>query len=99
MGFLVICSGILLLQFSKAPSLETTKSMLSTSESIMEDHRLSGADYEPGAPAIRSIGGSRRYSLNTKPQPTILPSHTFPSTKKESDDYGHKRSQSLNYGI
>ena len=97
MGFLVICSGIVLLQFSKSPTLESTKSMLiSTGDSNLEDNRLSGVDFEPGASEIRSFGGSRRYSLNTKTHPTILPSHT---PKREHDDYGHRRSQSLNCGI
>src|ERR1051325_6544842 len=52
MGFLVICSGIVLLQFSKAPGLESTKSMLISDpidEGCRLSQRLSGIDFELGA--------------------------------------------------
>uniref|UniRef100_A0A1D1YUU9 Probable magnesium transporter n=1 Tax=Anthurium amnicola TaxID=1678845 RepID=A0A1D1YUU9_9ARAE len=98
MGFLVICSGIVLLQYSKVSGIET----LVGSDIVDRGNRMSGSDYEPSISEIRaSFGSIRRYSMNTgKAYPvSVLPtSHTMPSPNKESGNYLHRRSQSLNFG-
>jgi drug/metabolite transporter (DMT)-like permease len=103
MGFLVICSGILLLQFSRASELDATKSVIRSSDIISESNRLSGSDYEPDASAVRgSFGSIRRYSYSGKTYP-VLPTHaTMPINKEYGNNVNnnsHRRSQSLNYGI
>jgi hypothetical protein len=100
MGFLVICSGIILLQYSKVSGIDTTGTLVaSPTETINRDQRISGSDYEPGISEIRaSFGSIRRYSMNTgKTQPTLP--LTLPASNKESGNYLHRRSQSLNYGM
>ncbi|PKC12545.1 DUF803-domain-containing protein, partial [Rhizophagus irregularis] len=100
MGFLVICSGIILLQYSKVSGIDTSGTLVtSTTETIGRDNRLSGSEYEPDISAIRaSFGSIRRYSMNTGKTYPTLP-HTMPPSNKESGNYLHRRSQSLNYGM
>jgi len=104
LGFLVICSGIILLQYSKVSGIDTTGSLVtSPTNTIGRDHRLSGlsgSDYEPGISEIRaSFGSIRRYSMNTgKTHPSLTLPHTMPAPNKESGNI-HRRSQSLNYGM
>ncbi|PKY43825.1 DUF803-domain-containing protein [Rhizophagus irregularis] len=100
MGFLVICSGIILLQYSKVSGIDTSGTLVtSPTETIGRDNRLSGSEYEPDISAIRaSFGSIRRYSMNTGKTYPTLP-HTMPPSNKESGNYLHRRSQSLNYGM
>lgn len=102
MGFLVICSGIILLQYSKVSGIDTTGTLVaSPTETIGRDPRLSGSEYEPGISEIRaSFGSIRRYSMNTgKTYPSLTLPQTMPPSNKESGNYSHRRSQSLNYGM
>ncbi|GBB93055.1 hypothetical protein RclHR1_02100004 [Rhizophagus clarus] len=98
MGFLVICIGIILLQYSKVSGIDSTGTLVaSPTHTMNRDQRLSGSDYEPGISEIRaSFGSIRRYSLNTG-KPLIIPVTMPPN--KESGNYLHRRSQSLNYGM
>ncbi|CAI2168916.1 5257_t:CDS:2 [Funneliformis geosporum] len=97
MGFLVICSGIVLLQVSKSTGLDSVGTIDSPTDADLADNRLSRVDYNPGAAEIRaSFGSIRRYSMSAgKTRPT-LPSHTIPTSIKEDTN---RRTQSLNYGI
>jgi len=101
LGFLVICSGIIMLQYSKVSGIDTTVGtfVASPTNTIGRDQRISGSDYEPGISEIRgSIASFRRYSMNTGKTYPTLP-HTMPASNKESDNHLHRRSQSLNYGM
>ncbi|CAG8490822.1 8960_t:CDS:2 [Funneliformis mosseae] len=101
MGFLVICSGIVLLQVSKATGLDGVGTIDSPTDADIADNRLSRVDYEPGASEIRgSFGSIRRYSMSAGKTHPALPSHIIPSSIKEyGNNDTNRRTQSLNYGI
>ncbi|KAG9287714.1 hypothetical protein G9A89_004117 [Geosiphon pyriformis] len=86
LGFLVICSGIVLLQTSKGAIVDGRGSV-----TYSDDHRLSmGSDgtMEPGASEIRgSFGSIRRYSL-----------HHGRNNSMHSANPDNRRSMSLSFG-